>query len=184
MISLVKDLPEILQSVLRGVGYHRADIALHVRESESVFCGGGAGQCAFAVLVNLATGETKHFSGSWGGSNMFSPDNQVDNDTTCYPMLPDLAVVLGSTGNRTYAQITIGPGNVIKALPAPSDLADEEKRVLAVFRAYKPAFRKSALGKRLDMVESLLSRGYLTRNKAGATQLTTAGRAACEGVSP
>jgi hypothetical protein len=59
-------------------------------------------------------------------------------------------------------------------------LTDDEKQLLAQFRSLKPAYRDTK-GKE-DMVTSLVSRGYLKQNKAGATQITTEGKNACRDV--
>ncbi len=182
MYVQVKDLPESLRAALAQVGYGRADIKIETAETASLFSGGYRGCRSFAILVDLATGRSETHMGSWGGSNMFSPNNSVDNDTKSYILPENGAVITGSEGgdHPTSASICLNPKNVVPWLPAASDVSSEEKAMLAQFRGLKPGYRDTK-GKE-SMIDSLVERGYLKRNKAGATQITTLGKNACEGV--
>lgn len=54
-----------------------------------------------------------------------------------------------------------------------------ERKILAIFHNLKPFARKDYLAENKVTpveVDSLVSRGYLSRNKAGATQITTEGK--------
>lgn len=61
----VKDLPSSIQDALASVGYGRKDVAVESAEQVSICDPGGAGRKAFAILLDLATGESKTHWGSW-----------------------------------------------------------------------------------------------------------------------
>lgn len=181
----VKELPESLQSALNECAYKKADVQVLIKESESVFSSGSKGYRGFASLVNISTGETRLMQGSWGGSNPFTPNNHVDQNSNEYTIPKDMAVIRGFSGGSsgtTHATITISPLNILPALQGGSDLSDEEKHILAIMRSYKPAYRKPYLDAAKDMVDSLVERGYIKRAKNGALSLTTEGKNACENV--
>lgn len=181
----VKELPESLQSALHECGYRKTDVQILVKESESVFAGGGSGYRAFACLVNMSNGETQMMYGSWGGSNAFNPNNQVDQNDKLYAIPQNMAVIRGSEGGSsgvTYATVTISPLNILPVLQGAADVSEEEKRILAIFRSYKPAYRKQYLEGKQESIDSLVERGYIRRSANGALTITTAGKNACEGV--
>lgn len=186
MFTKVRALPAVLQAALSSLGYHCDDIQVHVKERESVFSGGGDGYRSFAVLVNMATGERAERWGSWGGSNAFNPHNSVDTDTTLYELPVNMALIKGHEvgGKPVRCDLTIGPSNIVPWLTSSeTDLTDDEKQVLAIFKGYKPVARKEYIGDdRMHLIEGLVSRGYISRNKAGATAITTKGKNACKGV--
>jgi hypothetical protein len=177
-------LPESIRSALKSVEYYAKDIGIQGKETESVMCyTSGDGCRGFVLIVNLETGECKSMQGSWGGSNLFNPTNAVDLNDNEYPMHSGVAVIKGTTGYpRTFASITLHPSNITPLLPTVDPtLTDEEKRMLAEFRSLKPAYRNTK-GKE-SMIASLVSRGYLKQNKAGATQITTEGKNACQDIN-
>lgn len=95
----VADLPEPVLAALKSVGYGRKNI--EVRAEASVVLGdmsAGNGRRAFAVLVNLDTGEHVVRHGSWGGINAFDRVNPVDNDQNAYPLPPNGVAITGSRG--------------------------------------------------------------------------------------
>ena len=57
---IVRDLPETLQAALKDAGYHKKDIQVIIKESESVFSAGGKGYRGFAVIVNMALDGVDH----------------------------------------------------------------------------------------------------------------------------
>jgi hypothetical protein len=67
-------------------------------------------------------------------------------------------------------------------LPSGDDetLTDSEQQAIYCFAAIKGGeYRRDEMRRRNvtdDVVDSLVSRGYLKRNKAGATQITTKGK--------
>jgi len=199
----VKTLPQALQNALKAHGYGRADIAVDAAETFTAFVAGGQGQKGFCTLVNLATGETETHWGSWGGSNMFSPGNAVDNDQRDSALPPNFAVIKGSEGNSTYATITVNPSSLAPLLPVAAEgISDTDKKILVCYKSlksgqyrneallkvfsdapsWKPADPKhsAALASALD---SLVSRGLLKRSSNGATQITTEGKNAIVGFT-
>jgi hypothetical protein len=180
MYVQVAELPESLQGALKSVGYGRKDINIEAREQVYMADGGGEGFRAFVVLVDLATGRAERHDGSWGGANMFNPRNAVDLDDTPRTIIPGMAVVKGHIGGDrpVGATVYINPENVAKLLPAKPDVSDREKQLLGVM-GYKSGYRKEELARMRATdaeIDALVSRGFLSRNKAGAISLTTEGK--------
>jgi len=181
MYVKVSELPDCLQKALSSVGYHRPDISVVTAEHVSLFDAGSSGRRGFVILVNLSTGEQRTTLGSWGGSNAYNPHNAVDLDTNPYDLPENGAVIRGSEGDGpVLANLYLNPKNIAPWLPSVNDVTSEEKEILAQFRSLKPAYR-NITGKE-TIVQSLVSRGYLKRNKVGATQITTEGKNACSDV--
>jgi hypothetical protein len=182
----VDTLPDSIRNALKSVEYFKSDVYIEGKETESVMCyASGDGRRGFTLIVNLETGECKTMQGSWGGSNMFNSNNAVDTNDSAYPMHSGIAVIKGSTGYpRTFASITLHPSNIVPLLPTVDPtLTDDEKYLLAQFVRLKPSYRDTK-GKAAEaMIASLVSRGYLKQNKAGATQITTEGKNACRDVA-
>jgi hypothetical protein len=96
MYVAVKELPNSLIRALASIGYGKKDIDVNIQDTVSLQVSGGDGRRGFALIVNLATGETHMLQGSWGGSNMFNPDNRVDLDQRDHKLGENVAVSLGS----------------------------------------------------------------------------------------
>lgn len=180
-----KDLPRSLQSALSALGYHKADISVKAAEKFSVIDYGGAGRRAFACMVNLATGESQTMHGSWGGANAFAPTNHVDLDSTKRPLPDGFALIQGSEGNGpVYASVSVNPRNLSALLPegASDELTEKEKGALRLFSYISSARKEYAKGMGVEfsashpLFASLIQRGYIKANKAGAMQLTTKGK--------
>lgn len=178
----VSELPDSIKSALKAVRYGRNDIGVETRETYMPACGSSSGRRAFVMAVNLATGEREQHLGSWGGPNMFSPSNAVDNDTSSRPLAPGFAVIHGSQGDKVYASLTLHPSNVAALLPAKSDLTDRQRDLLNCYAGLTSAGRKDHWERRggkkpteAELVE-LVNLGMVTRNKAGAVSITTKGR--------
>jgi len=191
-----KDLPTSVRSALNSVGYHRNDIRLEQSEKISACCGGGQdGQRDFVVIVNLSTGEFKTSLGSWGGSNMFNPTNQVDNDTREFDLADGFVVIKGSSGGHgCFATLFASPSTVSPILPAKSfDLTPDQKEVLRIYRTIRSGCRDEYLTGRYkggygsycgdltdDRVKSALANlsamGLVKINKSGACSVTTEGK--------
>jgi hypothetical protein len=181
-----RDLPDSLRASLSDAGYHRKDIAIEPRETASMVGFSGQGRKAFVVLVDLATGRTESHSGSWGGANMFSPQNAVDLDTTERPIPPGMAVIKGTSGyHGCFATIHLHPDNVARLLPSKPEVTEREASILGTF-GYKPGYRKERwqeMGVTPIELDALISRGMLSKNRAGAISITTAGKN-CKGRLP
>lgn len=179
--SLVSELPDTLQTALQSIGYHRKDIELIASETVSRHVSGGQGYRGFCVIVNLSTGERKAEIGSWGGANMFNPNNAVDLDTSEYNIHPGFAVIKGSQGDKTFATIYLHTENIVKFLPAKIEMDSRDSWILYTFDALTSAGRKNEWDRHNDKpsendLNRLAGLGYLKRSKNGATQITTDGK--------
>lgn len=112
---------------------------------------------------------------------MFNPQNPIDLDDSEHAMTPGGAVISGTIGQTTYARVILHPQNVAKLLPpAWSDVTDKERKILAAVGGLKSGpYRKEALARLqatdADM-DTLVQKGLLSKNKAGAISITTAGK--------
>jgi len=174
-----KTLPKFVQSCLKKLGYHKRDIEVETRETISPLSAGGTGVRYYFAIVNLETNEFNVAMGSWGGANMFNPQNQVDLDSADYTIPTNGLVIKGCEGHYNYATIYVGSANVAGLLPAPASVSDRQKRILDIFGSYKSAYRREEFARagitEAEIVE-LVAGGFLKQNKAGARQLTTAGK--------
>jgi hypothetical protein len=177
----VKDLAPAVRDALERVRYGERDIQIVAAERVETFVAGGDGMRGFVVAVNLDTGERKGFAGSWGGSNPWS-DSPVDSDAAIELPLNG-AVIKGTTGYpRTFATVYAHPNTVGRFLPSGEEeqLGEEEQNAIYCFAAIKGGeYRREELERRnvsAATVDSLVERGYLKRNRAGATQITTQGK--------
>lgn len=180
----VKELPSVVVKALREVKYGRSDIGVTAATSASLASSGGAGERAFVILVNLDSEDYKVHWGSWGGPNMFNPNNPVDLDTSTHSIPPNGAVITGSIGGGpTYASLLVHPSNMPKFLPSVGEVTDHEKAILRAM-VYKSDYKKELLqrmGATQTEIADLVKRGFIKMNAAGATQITTAGRNAIGG---
>jgi hypothetical protein len=176
----VKSLAPAVQAALASVNYGACDIEIIAADSVEFSGVANDGQRAFTMAVNLATGEHQRHTGLWGGSNMFT-QSPVDDGAGRVPIPPHGVVVKGTLGYpRTFARIyTTALG---KFLPAPEvpTTTDAEQQALYCFAAIKGGeYRRDEMRRRgvtEVTVEALIERGYLKRNSAGATAITTAGK--------
>lgn len=177
-----KDLPDSVRDVLARVGYGRRDVEVRVAETLVMSGVGSKGRRAFVGMVDLSTGRSDVTYGSWGGPNPFVPDNAVDRDHGAY-RLPDTAViVLGSQGYpQTFLTLHVPPALMPRMLPAAGETVTKEEldALYAHGRIKGGAYRRDELrrrGVREETVAALVARGLLSENRAGARQITTAGR--------
>lgn len=182
----VKRLSPAIQAALRSVGYGARDIAVRPATEVSLTVGGGAGMRGFAMLVDMHTGRHETMRGSWGGANMFNPQNRVDLDTTLRPLPPGTVLIKGTEGHpRTIATIYAHPDTMGSfALAGPqAEVSADERTVLNVYRGIISSYRQSEFARRglsrhqvAAATERLIALGLLKRNAAGAVQITTAGK--------
>lgn len=177
-----KDLPEPVQRALSQVGYGRKDIEVIPRAEVVLSQSGGKGRQGFVALVNLTTAAVAVTWGSWGGENMFDRTNPVDLDHRPYALPADGVAVTGvrGGGQPVWAQLNVPASMMARILPGPpTELTDAERDALSAYVGYTSAYRKEQLsrwGIGTDVIDQLVTRGFLTRNKAGATAVTTAGK--------
>lgn len=182
---VVKELPAPLQAALTSVGYGRKDIEVTVADRTDLSSHASHDFTqGFTVLVNVHTGESQTVRGDWGGTNMFN-SSPVDTDTSVYTLPDEGAVIKGQRGGSwpVSARIIIPTAQAPKVLTSGLDDADAptdlEKDALAIFEGYKAAYRKEYFdraGVTPAHLDSLVERGYLKRNRAGATSITTKGK--------
>lgn len=180
----VKDLSDHVRKALREVGYNKTSIGVRSATSYRFKTPYGDGYQAFAILINLGTGESKTFESSWGGMSIYGK-SQMDVDQRDHVIPEGAAVVSGQRGggHPTTATLYIHPSKMPKELAAVDELTDGEKRILVMFRSYTSAYRKETLrAKDEPTIDALVGKGLLKRNKAGATGITDAGKNAISNV--
>jgi len=184
MHAEVKTLSPHVRSALKSVDYGCADIEIEAAESIDAYSEGNRGSRGFTMALNLDTGARKTIGGSWGGANPWNA-SPVDDGSEVAPIPENGCVIKGSMGYpRTFARIYAHP-NAVGAYLLPSgepaeDLTEAEQQAIYCFAAIKGGeYRRDEMRRRNvspETVDSLVSRGYLKRNRAGATQITTAGK--------
>lgn len=180
----VADLDDVIRNALDGVGYRRADI--EVKTVTQMQLGGqayGDGYQAFTVLINLSTRECHTERGSWGGRNMFDRTSPMDNDERQYELPADGVVIKGQRGGGrpVSAQLYIPAAMRSRVLPAgPSEsLTKLQIETLSIYKGTSPGYRRQCLeraGVTEAIITSLVDMGLLSRNRAGAVQITTDGK--------
>lgn len=182
MYVKIASLPTSVQAALKSVNYGKADIEVRPGTTVTLSSSSGNGYRAFVTLVNLTTGQHATTWGSWGGANMFDPGNAVDNDDRPYPLPADGVAITGQKGGTTpvYATLHVPASMVDRLLPAPSTLTDAERDALYCYVSVRGgAYRKDELRRRnvaAATIDALVTRGLLTRNRAGAVAVTTDGK--------
>ena len=130
----VRELPQIVQHVLKELTYHRPTIKVDPATSYQLSFPAGEGYQGFVAAVNLRTNQYKIEKGSWGGANPWSPRNPVDLDTTKRALPPDSIIISGERGGShpTYAHIEAHPDNIPKLLPQASETALSPQELVAL----------------------------------------------------
>ncbi len=179
----VKDLPLPVQKVLRDLGYRRKDINVQPATSYSMRGSASDGQRAFAVAVNLTTGQSKATYGDWGGSNPFS-QRQVDLDDLVRPLPPDNVVIKGNSGQGVWAYLLINPENLQNLLPSPEEsLTVKERAALGIISRLISGYRSEYFAQyRLGpynpgnpLLQGLAQKGLL-KLRANGVMITTEGK--------
>jgi hypothetical protein len=180
----VKELPQSLLSNLRSIGYRKADIELVVEERFDAPMAYGAGHQAQVLVVNLATGQSTGTRGSWGGSNPFEK-RAIDVPDVSSPLPPGFAAL--TSGMRGHWRLHLNPANAVRWLEGAAEVTPREQWILGVFAGFKPRGRRDEFERYRydygdagppgdDEMKSLIARGYIKQNRAGATSLTTLGK--------
>lgn len=184
MFASTRELPSFVQNLLKCHGYHRPDIAVVAADKVSISDAGSAGQRAYAIIINLETKQSETFVGSWGGSNIFNPTNQVDLNRRLHVIPPNGMVIKGSKGYRSFASIYVHPSNLAKYLSETASVTEGERAVLNAYQGLKSGpYRREALERVVNHVKvigELANRGLLKQSKNGATSITTAGKNALQ----
>jgi len=178
----VRELSPHLRAALESVRYGARDVRVIPTESVESGSSAGAGSRGFATAVNLDTGERRTITGDWGGSGLGRHTLDLPGQRMNIP--PNGAVIKGAMGYpRTYATVYAHPTAFGRMLPSgePADeLSDADQQAIYCFTAIKGGeYRRDEMRRRgvtAATVDSLVERGYLKRNRAGATQITTKGK--------
>lgn len=178
----VKEIPQALQDALQQIGYHRKDIQVKASEEVDVTCYGGDGMRGIAIAVDLASNRISNIArGSWGGPNPFET-NPLDVNGALTKIPVNGAVITGieGGGKPTYAVVSVHPDSLAKWLPSGGDdVTEKESWALEIFASLKSCARKDELDRykiTSQEIDGLVERGYLKRNKSGATSITTKGK--------
>jgi len=99
--------------------------------------------------------------------------NRVDSDDSEHTMLPGVAVITGSIGEKTYAYLTLHPENLVALLPAKVEVSARQKEILESIMTLKSSYRPKYPEAEID---ELVTKGLLKKNKAGAISITTEGK--------
>jgi len=184
----VRELPAPIQKALREVKYGRKNIMVVESRTYQMSSLSGAGRQGFTIAVNLGTGRYQVEWGSWGGANMFNPDNPVDLDTKPRPIPPNNVVISGVVGGGqpTYATIKAHPDNLTKLLGAgdEDDITEDQKTALAIISGIKSGYRKEyfrshRLGEyspKNPLLIELAKMGLIKIMRNGAMKITTKGQ--------
>lgn len=175
-----KLLPETVRRALENAGHHKADIEISQATEFRAPGAYGTGSRGYVAVVNLATGESQESFGSWGGANPFQT-LPVDEPDGKAPLAPGFVAIVGNVGYRSFFELIVHPENFAKVLPpADESVTPRERWILGVFKSLTSKGRKDEFGRHgtpsAAEFDSLVARGFLTRNKAGAMALTTAGK--------
>lgn len=187
MHAEVKTLAPAVQAALKDVGYGARDIEVKVQSEVTLRSSASwKGARGFVMAVNLDTGtRTDVQHGEWGGANPFFR-NAVDETQERYILPPNGIVIKGQTGHpRTFATIYVHPSQMARFLPpATEELTTVEQNALYCHHSIKGGqYRRNELAYRrvpASVVDNLVERGYLQRNRAGATSITVQGKNALD----
>lgn len=182
----IKELPDAVRAALAAVDFHQVDIPIDITDTVSPQECAGDGEKPFFIVVDLANSAHEIMWGSWGGANMFNPRNRVDLDGTHRPIPPGQLFIKGHISSRpTWATLYISPADVSRMLPPPPPpLNNREALILGIFVQLNSKGRKEyLLNHHINQseVDSLVSQGFLTKNKTGAIGVTTLGRNSAPG---
>lgn len=183
MFYATNELSPTIRAALVSVQYGAADIEIIGAESVDGTVAGGSGQRGFVIILNVDTGKYQRVMGSWGGASPFS-NSPVDGTDERIDIPTNGVVIIGSMGHpRTFARIYANPaamGNLLPSGEQSEELTNAEQQAIYCFAAIKGGeYRRDEMRRRgvnSATVDSLVERGYLKRNKAGATQITTKGK--------
>jgi len=199
---LVRDLPRSLQAALQAVEYGRKDIEVKARETFDPSAAGGGGRRGFVAACKMDDSGTYEIEwGSWGGENPFT--KTVEGYRGEVPIPPEVAFVRGSIGggHPTNASVYVSPHAMNPALlVAGPEVTPKEAKILAIFKGIKSSYRPEYLDRLQEKegiegsrarqattdreIDSLIERGFLSRNKAGSISITTEGRNAADPRQP
>ena len=176
-------LPQHLQDNLRSVGYGKKEINIEPALTVNVMNYGADGCRSFFFPFSLSQGCGATVYGSWGGPNPFQT-RQPDIDDRDHTIPEGCGICRGSEGGTspTRASIYIHPAAIAPLLPAVQSLDDRQRSILKQYKEltsygrkyewdYNPASKPTPAE-----LNSLVSAGYLSKNKAGSIGITMDGK--------
>jgi hypothetical protein len=184
----IKKLPSTIQKAIGKIKHSGRDIEVITCDSVNPeYCGDDGSRGVFGIFDSNGNGQVHY--GSWGGPNMFSAPavDKFDADVN----LPDGKFALkGSNGSfnhiKLYANATTIEG-ICPQTDADIELDEVEYEILWAHVNRTSAYRKQHYfehkipDNRLSLaISSLVGKGLIKQNKAGATSITTEGRNALE----
>lgn len=184
MYAKINELPKNLQSVLKSYNYNKRDILLkpaNVIHPQYM----GEGRRAVLVFIDMTTGETESYKGSFGGMNAFS--TTIDNIEKDIPVPVNKYVLQGEEGGwGTMMSLIVHPESMAKVLPdnTKTELSDNEKKALELIKSMntsgrKDYFRYHNLGDystNNQYVKALSEKGLVKLTASGGVSLTLKGK--------
>jgi len=181
----VKDLPPIVQRVLKKFRYNRRDIEVIPSTTFWLRSTPFEGNQAYNALIDLKTDAVESEVGSWGGANPFTERNLTDRDETSRPLRPGLLQVKGEYGGRgSFARIYVNPETMAPLLPSSSlEVTPQEKAALRILRGIKSGYRADEFARerlgpysaKNPLIQSLIEKGLVRLTGAGLS-ITTQGK--------
>lgn len=178
------DLPHPIQHHIRNtLGLTPADVQVFVAPKVTPMDSYGNGHRAhFAMVHNAGEKPTRTTYGSWGGLNPFerNPLSVTAHQDREVPIPPGHSIVMGSS-QKNVMGVWFHPDDIAKLLPHQEtpDLGEHHFHALAAYTGLKPFARAEHFARRgvtKQHIDDLVDKKMLTRNKVGATQITTAGK--------
>lgn len=180
----VKNLPDSVRKALKAVGYGGRDIKVEATPSVSLQGVGGEGYRDFAVILDLVSGASETFEGSWGGASSGSSQKLVDSDIRKHTIPMNGAVIKGSkSSGPVYAVLYVNPGNMPTFVGTKVELTGNEDLALAAICGLNSSGRKDFFDRyslgiydaKNPLIQSLVSKGLVSATGTGI-KATTEGR--------
>jgi len=179
----VKELPDSLRSALKRVKYGSRDIGVVAQDKVEPNPYAAEGQKGFVLVIDIASGRSRDLEGSWGGASYNGPQ-EIDFANRPVPIPEGGAVIIGTEGwPQTMASIYVHPKTIAAMLPPAAETTEREQTILRTIRSLNSAGRKEVFGREKVTpaeIDALVARGLLSKTKAGAVSITTAGKNVAE----
>lgn len=184
----VSQLPAHIVLDIKHAGYNRNTIRVNVSEDYSISGGGASAGERSLVLVLNKSGVVNTYRGDWGGGSIFV-QRAADTDDRRRKIEDGHFIFKGIEGGSRpmYATLTINAHDAATLQPKTSTaITDQEREVIRVINGLKPSYREQGMRERKlgfysatnPLIASLVAKGCVKVNRAGAISLTVAGRCA------
>lgn len=173
----INDLPTLVFEALKARGYTRKDIQLKARDKVTMSLGGWDGKRGYCDVIQLDCQSISQNTGSWGGANAFNPTNRVDLSDEPISIGPKTVVIQGYEGYKPMATCYCHSDLLNSYGSMTEEASERECKVLGWFVQYKASYRKPWVdAEPPELIDGLVSKGWLKRNRAGALSITTQGK--------